>query len=121
MTDLPPEDICHYACEDADVTFTLKKILDKELKKLKLSSLFYDVEQPLMRVLCEIENNGVKIDVGFLSSMSNQLTKLIEETEQKIFSIAGETFNIASPKQLGIILFDKLKIDENPKKTKSRI
>ena len=119
MTDLPPEDICHYACEDADVTFTLKKILDKELKKLKLSSLFYDVEQPLMRVLCEIENNGVKIDVGFLSSMSNQLTKLIEETEQKIFSIAGETFNIASPKQLGVILFDKLKIDENPKKTKS--
>ena len=90
----------------------LKKILDKELKKLKLSSLFYDVEQPLMRVLCEIENNGVKIDVGFLSSMSNQLTKLIEETEQKIFSIAGETFNIASPKQLGVILFDKLKIDE---------
>ena len=83
MTDLPPEDICHYACEDADVTFTLKKILDKELKKLKLSSLFYDVEQPLMRVLCEIENNGVKIDVDFLSSMSNQLTKLIEETEQK--------------------------------------
>ena len=119
MTDLHPKEICHYACEDADVTFTLKKILDKELTNLKLSKLLYDVEQPLMLVLCDIENNGVKIDVDFLSSMSNQLTKLIEETEKKIFSIAGETFNIASPKQLGVILFDKLKIDENPKKTKS--
>ena len=119
MTDLHPKEICHYACEDADVTFTLKKILDKELTNLKLSNLLYDVEQPLMLVLCDIENNGVKIDVDFLSSMSNQLTKLIEETEKKIFSIAGETFNIASPKQLGVILFDKLKIDENPKKTKS--
>ena len=119
MTDLHPKEICHYACEDADVTFTLKKILDKELTNLKLSKLLYDVEQPLMLVLCDIENNGVKIDVDFLSSMSNQLTNLIEETEKKIFSIAGETFNIASPKQLGVILFDKLKIDENPKKTKS--
>ena len=119
MTDLHPKEICHYACEDADVTFTLKKILDKELTNLKLSKLLYDIEQPLMLVLCDIENNGVKIDVDFLSSMSNQLTKLIEETEKKIFSIAGETFNIASPKQLGVILFDKLKIDENPKKTKS--
>ena len=119
MTDLHPKEICHYACEDADVTFTLKKILDKKLTNLKLSKLLYDVEQPLMLVLCDIENNGVKIDVDFLSSMSNQLTKLIEETEKKIFSIAGETFNIASPKQLGVILFDKLKIDENPKKTKS--
>ena len=119
MTDIPPKDICHYACEDADVTFTLKKILNKELKNLKLSSLLYDVEQPLMMVLCDIENNGVKIDVEFLSNMSNKLTKFIEETEKKIFSIAGENFNIASPKQLGIILFDKLKIDENPKKTKS--
>ena len=119
MTDLHPKEICHYACEDADVTFTLKKILDKELTNLKLSKLLYDVEQPLMLVLCDIENNGVKIDVDFLSSMSIQLTKLIEETEKKIFSIAGETFNIASPKQLGVILFDKLKIDENPKKTKS--
>ena len=119
MTDIPPKDICYYACEDADVTFTLKKILNKELKNLKLSSLLYDVEQPLMMVLCDIENNGVKIDVDFLSNMSNKLTKFIEETEKKIFSIAGENFNIASPKQLGIILFDKLKIDENPKKTKS--
>ena len=119
MTDLHPKEICHYACEDADVTFTLKKILDKELTNLKLSNLLYDVEQPLMLVLCDIESNGVKIDVDFLSSMSNQLTKLIEETEKKIFSIAGETFNIASPKQLGVVLFDKLKIDENPKKTKS--
>ena len=67
------------------MTFTLKKILDKELTNLKLSKLLYDVEQPLMLVLCDIENNGVKIDVDFLSSMSNQLTKLIEETEKKSF------------------------------------
>ena len=119
MTDLEPQEVYYYACEDADISFTLKNILEKELKKLKLSNLFYDVELPLMHVLSDIENNGVKIDVPFLSEMAKKLSSYITETENKIFGIAGERFNIASPKQLGIILFDKLKIEENPKKTKS--
>ena len=119
MTDLEPQEVYYYACEDADISFTLKNILEKELKKLKLSNLFYDVELPLMHVLSDIENNGVKIDVPFLSEMAKKLSSYITETENKIFGIAGESFNIASPKQLGIILFDKLKIEENPKKTKS--
>ena len=119
MTDLEPQEVYYYACEDADISFTLKNILEKELKKLKLSNLFYDVELPLMHVLSDIENNGVKIDVPFLSEMAKKLSSYITETENKIFGIAGERFNIASPKQLGVILFDKLKIEENPKKTKS--
>ena len=119
MTDLEPKEVYYYACEDADISFTLKNILEKELKKLKLSNLFYDVELPLMRVLSDIENNGVKIDVQFLSKMAKKLSSYITDTENKIFAIAGESFNIASPKQLGVILFDKLKIEENPKKTKS--
>ena len=119
MTDLEPKEVYYYACEDADISFTLKNILEKELKKLKLSNLFYDVELPLMHVLSDIENNGVKIDVRFLSEMAKKLSIYITETENKIFTIAGESFNIASPKQLGVILFDKLKIEENPKKTKS--
>lgn len=119
MTDLDPKDIYVYACEDADITFRLKNIFEKELKKNNLTKLFYDLEIPLMFVLCEIENNGVKIDSDFLSNMSTLLTKKINETQKSIHKIAGEEFNVASPKQLGVILFDKLKIDDNPKKTKS--
>ena len=119
MTDLDPKDIYVYACEDADITFRLKNIFEKELKKNNLTKLFYDLEIPLMFVLCEIEKNGVKIDSDFLSNMSTLLTKKINETQKSIHKIAGEDFNVASPKQLGVILFDKLKIDDNPKKTKS--
>ena len=119
MTDLDPKEIYVYACEDADITFRLKKVFEQELKKNNLTKLFYDLEIPLMFVLCEIENNGVKIDSDFLSNMSTLLTKKINETQKSIYNIAGEEFNVASPKQLGIILFDKLKIEENPKKTKS--
>ena len=119
MTALPPKDIYIYACEDADITFRLKNIFEKDLKKNNLSKLFYDLEIPLMFVLCEIESNGVKIDSEFLSKMSEVLTKKINETEKNIYIIAGEEFNVASPKQLGVVLFDKLKIDDNPKKTKS--
>ena len=119
MTNLDPKDIYVYACEDADITFRLKNIFEKELKKNNLTKLFYDLEIPLMFVLCEIENNGVKIDSDFLSNMSTLLTKKINETQKSIHKIAGEEFNVASPKQLGVILFDKLKIDDNPKKTKS--
>ena len=103
MTDLDPKEIYVYACEDADITFRLKKIFEQELKKNNLTKLFYDLEIPLMFVLCEIENNGVKIDSDFLSNMSTLLTKKINETQKSIYNIAGEEFNVASPKQLGIL------------------
>ncbi len=119
MTDLDPEEVYYYACEDADVSFSLKKIFQKEIKEGNLNDLYYNVELPLMFTLCKIEMNGVKVDLKFLSEMSKSLTSSIEETEKKIFSVAGEEFNISSPKQLGVILFEKLIIDENPKKTKS--
>jgi len=119
MIDLDPKEVYYYACEDADITFTLKSILEKELEDNKLSKLFYDVELPLMFVLCSMESNGVNIDIDFLDQMSKKLSKLIDETQSKVFEISGESFNISSPKQLGLILFEKLKIDENPKKTKS--
>ncbi len=119
MTELDPKEVYYYACEDADITFTLKSILEKELEDNKLSKLFYDVELPLMFVLCSMESNGVNIDIDFLDQMSKKLSKLIDETQSKVFEISGEGFNISSPKQLGLILFEKLKIDDNPKKTKS--
>ena len=119
MTEIDPNEVYRYACEDADITLRLKKIFDKEIRKLKLKELFNKVETPLIFVLSNIENNGVKIDTNFLSKMSDELEKKIIEVEKIIYKEAGEEFNISSPKQLGLILFDKLKIDENPKKTKS--
>ena len=119
MTEIDPKEVYKYACEDADITFRLKRIFDKEIRKLKMTELFNKVETPLILVLSNIEKNGVKIDTNFLSKMSNELEKQITKVQKIIFKEAGEEFNISSPKQLGIILFDKLKIDENPKKTKS--
>ena len=81
--------------------------------------MYYNIELPLLFVLANIEQNGVKIDKDFLSKMSKSLTSKIKETEGLIFDISGEEFNVGSPKQLGAILFDKLKIQDNPKKTKS--
>ena len=119
MTEMDPKEVYKYACEDADITFRLKRIFDKEIRKLKMTELFNKVETPLILVLSNIEKNGVKIDTNFLSKMSYELEKQITKVQKIIFKEAGEEFNISSPKQLGIILFDKLKIDENPKKTKS--
>ena len=119
MTEIDPKEVYEYACEDADITFRLKRIFDKEIRKLKMTELFNKVETPLILVLSNIEKNGVKIDTNFLSKMSDELEKQITKVQKTIFREAGEEFNISSPKQLGIILFDKLKIDENPKKTKS--
>ena len=119
MTELDPKDVYEYACEDADITFRLKKIFDKEISQLKMTELFDKVETPLILVLSNIEKNGVKIDTNFLSKMSDELEKQITKVEKLVYKEAGEEFNISSPKQLGIILFEKLKIDDNPKKTKS--
>lgn len=119
MKDIPVKDIYKYACEDADVTFRLKSILEKEIIKLKLEKLLTKIEQPLLFVLADMESNGVNIDVDFLTIMSKELFQKINKTEIKIYNKTGETFNISSPKQLGNVLFEKLKIEDKPKKTKS--
>lgn len=119
MKDIPVKDIYKYACEDADITFRLKSILEKEIIKLKLEKLLTNIEQPLLFVLADMESNGVNIDMDFLTIMSKELFQKIKQTETKIYKITGEIFNISSPKQLGNVLFEKLKIEDKPKKTKS--
>jgi DNA polymerase-1 len=119
MRDLSPTDVYRYACEDADVTLKLKNILEQELKKYGAEELFYDIEMPLVPVLANMESNGVRLDTEALKQSSEYFSNKIIETEKDIYALAGETFNIASPKQVGEILFDKLKIIEKAKKTKT--
>ena len=119
MRDLDPKDVYEYACEDADITLQLKNKLEPELKKYDCEDLFYNIEIPLMPVLAEMEMNGVCLDTQSLAETSKQFTARMNEIEQRIYELAGEQFNIASPKQVGEILFDKLKIVEKAKKTKT--
>lgn len=119
MRDLPPEEVYRYACEDADVTLKLKNVLEKELKEQAAEHLFYEIEMPLVPVLVNIESNGVRLDTEALKQSSEHFTIRLQEIEKNIYELAGETFNIASPKQVGEILFDKLKIVEKAKKTKT--
>ena len=119
MRDLSPIDIYEYACEDADITLQLKNKLEIELKKHECEKLFYDIEMPLMPVLAEMEMNGVCLDTASLAETSKLFTTRMNDIEQRIYELAGQSFNIASPKQVGEILFDKLKIVEKAKKTKT--
>lgn len=119
MRDLPPEEVYRYACEDADVTLKLKNILEKELKKKGAERLFYEIEMPLVPVLVNIESNGVLLDTEALKQSSAHFTARLQEIEKNIYELTGETFNIASPKQVGEMLFDKLKIAGKAKKTKT--
>ena len=119
MRDLDPKDVYEYACEDADITLQLKNKLEDELKQHNCEDLFYHIEMPLMPVLAEMEMNGVCLDTASLAETSKQFTTRMNEIEQRIYELAGEQFNIASPKQVGEILFDKLKIVEKAKKTKT--
>ena len=119
MRDLSPTLVYEYACEDADITLQLKNKLEPELKKHECEDLFYNIEMPLMPVLAEMEMNGVCLDTESLAETSKQFTTRMNEIEQRIYQLAGEQFNIASPKQVGEILFDKLKIVEKAKKTKT--
>ena len=119
MRDLDPKDVYEYACEDADITLQLKNKLEPELKKYDCEDLFYNIEMPLMPVLAEMEMNGVCLDTQSLAETSKQFTARMNEIEARIYELAGEQFNIASPKQVGEILFDKLKIVEKAKKTKT--
>jgi DNA polymerase-1 len=119
MRDLLPSQVYEYAAEDADITLRLKNKLEPELKKYDCEDLFYNIEMPLMPVLAEMEMNGVCLDTESLKETSTILTNRMLEIEQRIYELAGGQFNIASPKQVGEILFDKLKIVEKAKKTKT--
>lgn len=119
MRDLDPKDVYKYACEDADVTLKLKNILEKELKENGIESLFYDIEMPLVPVLANIERNGVRVDVEALKQTSRDFTARMNELETEIYTLAGTEFNIASPKQVGEVLFEKLQVVEKAKKTKT--
>ena len=111
--------LCEYAAEDADVTFRLKQILEKELKANALESLFYDIEMPLMKVLATMEHTGVRIDSEALRQSSEILTQEMLELEEEIRKMAGYDFNVSSPMQVGEILFDRLKLDDKARKTKT--
>ena len=119
MRDISPVIVCDYACEDADVTLKLKNILQEELKTEGVEDLFYNIEMPLVPVLAYMERNGARIDTAALKETSVLFSKRLADIEQRIYSLAGEPFNIASPKQVGDILFGKLKIVDKPKKTKT--
>ncbi len=119
MRDIPVEKVVDYAAEDADITFQVKKLLEKDIKKEKLEDLYYKVEEPLIPVLCQMEYEGVRIDGDFLNKYSKVLAKKIAEQEKEIHKMAGVDFNIASPKQVGQVLFDKMKIKYRWRKTSS--
>lgn len=120
MRHVETEKMANYACEDADLTFQLYPILQKELQDNELIPLFSEIEMPLIEVLSDMERTGVVIDKEALNEYAHVLRGQITTIEQEIFDLAGEHFLISSPKQLGIILFEKLKIDSNAKKTKTK-
>jgi DNA polymerase-1 len=111
--------ICDYAAEDADITLKLKNILEKELKENNLEKLFYEIEMPLMEVLVQMEYDGVCIDTDSLKQSSIIISEKLIKIENDIFALAGTEFNISSPKQVGEIIFERLKINEKARKTKT--
>jgi DNA polymerase-1 len=119
MRQVPAPTVSEYACEDADVTLRLKNILEAELKREGLEKLFYEIEMPLVRVLAEMELTGVRIDTDALKEISEQLSAQLLEIEKQIFAEAGTEFNVNSPKAVGEVLFDHLKLDPKAKKTKT--
>jgi len=119
MRDVPLDKQTEYAVEDADITLQLKEHFEKELGDANTQKLFDDIEIPLLRVLADMELEGINLDESFLNSFSEELDSEIKTLEANIYKEAGEEFNIASPKQLGDILFDKLKLVDKPKKTKT--
>lgn len=119
MRDVPLDKQTEYAVEDADITLQLKEHFEKELGEANTQKLFNDIEVPLLRVLADMELEGINLDKDFLGSLSEQLNNDIANLEKSIYEAAGEEFNIASPKQLGVILFEKMKLVDKPKKTKT--
>lgn len=119
MRDLTPEAVYKYACEDADITLKLKNKLEKELEENGVKPLFEEIEMPLVPVLAYMERNGVRIDTEALKETSRHFTARMHQIEEEVHQMAGVEFNIASPKQVGEVLFDRLKIVEKAKKTKT--
>jgi DNA polymerase-1 len=119
MSELDPKEVYEYAAEDADVTLKLKNILEKELHEKGLYQLFEEVEMPLVPVLARMEMNGARIDEASLAETSKVFTERMETIERDIREVAGQELNINSPRQIGELLFDQLKIDSKPKKTKT--
>ena len=119
MRDLPAKKIKNYACEDADITWQLKFVFEPLLKDDDLISLFREIEMPLVSVLAKMEREGVNLDKECLQAFSKELEISVKEIKDEIFEVAGIEFNIASPKQLGEVLFDHIKIDDKAKKTKT--
>lgn len=119
MRDLSPTDIYEYACEDADITLRLKNVLEPKLDEAGVARLFHDIEMPLVGVLADMELNGVCLDTEALHETSEVFNKRMTAIEQHIYELAGEQFNISSPRQVGDILFGKMKIVDKPKKTKT--
>ena len=119
MRDLSPASVCDYAAEDADVTLRLYNVLKPRLKEAGVEQLFYNIEMPLVPVLAEMETTGVRLDTEALAETSKVLTERMKQIERNIYELAGHEFNIASPKQVGEVLFGEMKIVEKPKKTKT--
>ena len=119
MRDVSIDKITDYASEDADITLQLKNFFDKEIKVNNLGKIFYDIEIPMINVLSEMETEGIKIDINYLEKLDKEFEEDLEKLKKEIFKKSGEEFNLNSPKQLGEILFDKLKLVSKPKKTKT--
>ena len=119
MADLAPADICDYACEDADITLQLMEPLKVEMEKNQLTRVFHEIEMPLMPVLAQMERNGVRLDTEALSETGEQFRQRMQQLETEIYELAGHPFTITSPRQVGEVLFDELKLNEKAKKTKS--
>lgn len=119
MRNLSPASVCDYAAEDADVTLRLYNVLKPRLKETNVEQLFYDIEMPLVPVLADMETTGVRLDTEALAETSKVLTERMKQIERNIYELAGHEFNIASPKQVGEVLFGEMKIVEKPKKTKT--
>lgn len=119
MRDVEIEKVKEYAAEDADITLQLKNIFEPQLKKKEVEKVFYEVENPLVKVLMDMEFEGVRIDTSFLNDYSKELEREAKQSEEAVYKTAGVRFNLASPKQLGEVLFDKLKLDPKAKKTKT--
>ncbi|NBO49008.1 MAG: DNA polymerase I, partial [Chitinophagia bacterium] len=119
MRDVEIEKVKEYAAEDADITLQLKNIFEPQLKKKEVEKVFYEVENPLVKILMDMEFEGVRIDTSFLNDYSKELEREAKQSEEAVYKTAGVRFNLASPKQLGEVLFDKLKLDPKAKKTKT--
>lgn len=119
MRDVEQKEILPYACEDADITWQLKELFEPEIQKEHLKNLFYDIEMPLSEVLKSMEQEGIQLDIEHLKTFSKELEIDLNEIEKKIIELAGTTFNLDSPKQLGEILFETMEISKKPKKTKT--